>query len=102
MIVHRPVREATLDDGFTLSETAVFRDLDGEAVILDLESGTYFGLNAVGTRVWQLLERHDRLKAVFDALSAEYEVDPGQLERDLLALVDQMAGARLGALKSLA
>ena len=39
-----------------LSPDVVFRDLDGEAVILDLVSGTYFGLNEVGTRVWRLVD----------------------------------------------
>ena len=41
----------SLDSTITVGKNAVFRDLDGEAVILDLESGTYFGLNDVGTRM---------------------------------------------------
>jgi Coenzyme PQQ synthesis protein D (PqqD) len=89
----------TLEHTFVLSKDAVFRDLDGEAVILDLAAGTYFGLNAVGTRMWQLLERHGRLQEVHDALREEYDVAPDLLERDLLGLVARLVEARLGDVK---
>jgi hypothetical protein len=89
----------SLDNIFILSRDAVFRDLDGEAVILDLDRGIYFGLNAVGTRMWQLIERHGRLKAVFEDLCHEYDVAPDVLERDLLELVGRLAEARLGEVK---
>lgn len=86
----------SLNNSFTLSNDAVFRDLDGEAVILDLGSGTYFGLNAVGARMWQLFEQHAGLRTVFDSLCREYDVAPDVLERDLIALVARLAQARLG------
>ena len=89
----------SLDNTFTRSKDAVFRDLDGEAVILDLQSGTYFGLNAVGARIWQLMEHHGGLRAVLDDLCREYEATPEVLERDLLALVSHLEQARLGEVK---
>jgi len=91
--------EISLEDTFVISKDAVFRDLDGEAVILDLGAGVYFGLNAVGTRMWQLIERHGQLRAVFDDLCQEYDVAPDVLERDLLGLVGRLADARLGEVK---
>lgn len=89
----------SLDHTFTLSKDAVFRDLDGEAVILDLGSGTYFGLNAVGARMWQLIEQHSGLRTVFDHLCREYDAEPYVLERDLIALVSRLEQARLGEVK---
>jgi hypothetical protein len=89
----------SLASTFIPSKNAVFRDLDGEAVILRLDSGTYFGLNAVGTRIWQLMERHGRLAAVLDDLCAEYDAAPDVLERDLLDLVGRLVDARLGEVK---
>ena len=89
----------TLESTFVLSKDAVFRELDGEAVILDLNAGTYFGLNGVGTRIWQLIERHGRLAAVFDDLCREYDAPPDVLEQDLLALVARLEEARLGEVK---
>lgn len=81
---------------FVLSQDAVFRDLNGEAVILDLASGTYYGLNPVGTRIWQLIERHGRLDVVLDELCREYDAAPDAIERDVFGLVASLADARLG------
>lgn len=86
----------SLEDTFVISKDAVFRDLSGEAVILDLNAGTYFGLNEVGTRIWQLIAEKGNLRAVFETLSAEYDAAPEALERDLLALVSRLIEARLG------
>lgn len=90
---------ASLEDSFVLNQDALFRDLDGEAVILNLESGTYFGLNEVGTRIWRLIEQHGRLQTVFDELCREYEVAPDRLKTDLVELVSRLAEARLGEVK---
>jgi Coenzyme PQQ synthesis protein D (PqqD) len=89
----------SLANTFIPSKDAVFRDLDGEAVILHLDSGTYFGLNAVGTRIWQLMERDGRLTAVLDDLRTEYDAPPDVLERDLFDLVARLVDARLGEVK---
>ena len=86
----------TLESTFVISEAALFRDLDGEAVILDPEAGTYYGLNAVGTRIWQLVQQHGQLRSVFEQLCLEYEAAPDVLERDLLHLVRELADAGLG------
>ena len=89
----------SLENTFTLGKDTVFRDLDGEAVILHLGSGTYFGLNTVGTRIWQLIERHGRIEAVLDELCQEYDAGRDELQRDLLELVARLAEARLVELK---
>jgi hypothetical protein len=89
----------SLESTFIRSKDTMFRDVDGEAVILDLHSGTYFGLNAVGTRIWQLLEQHGRLRTVHNELCREYDAAPDKLERDLLGLVARLAEARLGEVK---
>jgi hypothetical protein len=86
----------TITHAFVLSPSAIFRDLDGEAVILDISSGTYFGLNTVGTRIWQLLEQQPQLQAVLDALFDEFDAPRDVLEQDLLNLVTQLAEAGLG------
>jgi Coenzyme PQQ synthesis protein D (PqqD) len=73
----------------------VFRDLDGEAVILDLGSGTYFGLNDVGTRVWQLIgEGHDEAR-IAEIVSAEYDADPATIARDVSRLLAELRDRRL-------
>jgi hypothetical protein len=83
--------DVSLSSTARISEDAVFRELEGEAVVLNLAQGTYFGLDEVGTRIWQLIERFGRLDAVRDALLQEFDVDPSTAERDLLDLVSRLA-----------
>ena len=73
-----------------ISDDVVFRDLAGEAVILNLATGTYFGLDSVGTRIWHLMSEHGSTEKVIVGLLAEYEVEEGQLRRDLDALIRQL------------
>ena len=80
----------SLSDVLTPSKDVVFREIDREVVILDLESGSYFGLNAVGSRAWSLLTEGSALSAVHAALAGEYDVDAGQLEKDLVAWADRL------------
>jgi Coenzyme PQQ synthesis protein D (PqqD) len=71
----------------TIPDDVVFRDLAGEAVILNLASGTYFGLNEVGTRMWHLLAEHGSTEPVLATVLAEYEVEEVPLRQDLDALL---------------
>jgi len=79
-----------LEDTVRISEEVVFRELDGEAVLLHLATGIYFGLNDVGTRIWALLRQDGALQSVFEAMKQQYDVAPERLEKDLLELVEQM------------
>ncbi len=87
-----------LKQSVTLSEDALFQEVTGETVILDMASETYFGLDAVGTRVWQLMQEKTALQPVFDTLLQEYEVEPDILERDLADLLASLEEAGLIAL----
>jgi hypothetical protein len=80
----------TLDTDVRVPDSVIFRELDGEAVILNLDTGIYFGVDGVGTRMWQLLEARASLREAWFALQAEYEAAPDRLERDLLDFVDRL------------
>jgi hypothetical protein len=73
-----------------ISDDVVFRDLAGEAVILNLASGVYFGLDEVGTRMWQLLSEHGDDARALSLLLDEYEVDAAQLRQDFHQLIGQL------------
>ena len=60
-------------------------------MLLDLASGTYFGLDAVGGRFWKLLDEGKSPQEARDVLLAEYEVSGEELDRDLQALLEQLA-----------
>jgi len=85
----------SLDLAVRVPEDVIFRELDGEAVILNLDTGMYFGIDAVGTRMWQLLETQASLREVWVALQAEYDATPERLERDLLDFVDGLSAKGL-------
>lgn len=73
----------------------VSADLAGEAVILNLKSGVYYGLNEVGARIWELIQEPRTVAAIRDTLLEEYEIDRDGCDRDLLALLQELATAEL-------
>ena len=64
--------------------------LDDESAILNLKNSVYYGMNAVGTRVWNLLQKPRSVRELRDALVAEYDVEPERCEQDLLDLLEKM------------
>jgi len=66
------------------------RFLDGESVLLNLETERYFGLDATGTRMWQLLTASPSIHAAFEELLAEYDADPEQLRANLAELTGRL------------
>ena len=71
------------------SDDVLAGEFDTEAVMLDLRSGVYYGLEGAGARIWQLLKSPISLAALRDALVAEYDVAPRRCEVDLRQLIDQ-------------
>ena len=68
----------------------VCREIQGEAVLLNLATGVYFGLDPVGTRVWQLIGEQGSTEKIAEAMLAEYEVDDRRLRQDLDDLIRQL------------
>lgn len=79
----------SLDQSASIGPDVVFRLLDGEAVLLNLKTGNYFGLDPIGTRAWELILEHHSLERVHSALLEEYDVDSDSLAQDLLTLVTE-------------
>lgn len=77
------------------SPDVLFRELEGEAVMLDLGSERYYGLDEVGARIWQLLEVHHNAETVVNQMLAEYEVGEEQLRSDVAQLIADLAEAGL-------
>src|SRR3954453_10633167 len=68
-------------------------ELAGEAVILDMESGTYFGLNEVGARVWSLIQEPRAVCDIQEVILREYEVEPERCGEDLDTLLRDLSTA---------
>jgi hypothetical protein len=95
-----PMPELSIVDAVRIPQDVIFRELNGEGVILDLESGTYFGLDAVGTRIWQLCMEHGSLQAVWEVMQCEFDAPSETLRSDLLAFVNELSTKRLLAPQS--
>jgi Coenzyme PQQ synthesis protein D (PqqD) len=67
----------------------LIRVLDKESVLLNLETERYFGLDAVGTRMWQVLTSAPSIETAFETLSTEYDAEPGLLRQNVSDLVDR-------------
>lgn len=80
----------TLSSRVEVNEEVLFQELQREAVLLNLKSGIYFGLDAIGTRIWQLFSTHHVLSAVAREIVEEYDVTPDVCETDLLRLVSDL------------
>lgn len=70
-------------------------ELGNEAVVLNLQSGTYFGLNATGTRIWSLIQQPVHVSELHAAMLKEYAVDAHQCDADVRSLLEQLFAAGL-------
>jgi hypothetical protein len=70
-------------------------DLSGEAVILNLNSGMYYGIDEIGQLIWNALEEPRSLQYLRDAIVRDYEVEPETCERDVKAFLAEMQSAGL-------
>jgi hypothetical protein len=77
------------------SANALHRIIDERAVILHAETGDYFTLNAVGSRVWELLETPTTPTALRTRMLGEFDVAPDALARDIDAFLRELEGAGL-------
>jgi len=84
-----------LADKPTIPAQVMARQVGDETVILDLGSGTYFGLDPVGARIWQLIGEGKTLGEICDTMLDEYDVSREALERDVVELADKLLEQKL-------
>ncbi len=84
-------QEISMDSVVKVAGQQVSADLDGEAVILNLQNGLYYSLDPVGAYIWELLKEPVTVKKILDSMLEEYDVEPDRVERDLLDLLGKLA-----------
>jgi len=93
-------RSLSLGSVAVVNVDLVSANLDGEVVILGFQSGSYYGLDRVGVFVWDLLQEPRKVSEIRDAIFEEYDVELAQCERDLLALLIELADKQLIDIKN--
>jgi len=80
----------TLNDSLRIPDGVATRKMGNETILLNLETGTYFGLDTVGSRFLELLERNGEIAVAHCTMLEEFDVKPEILEADLLRLSEAM------------
>ena len=86
-----------ISENTTISPTQgqISSELDDEAIILNLNSGIYYGLNEVGARVWELIQQPQSFRELLDALLEEYDVSIEGCKQDLTKILLDLKNAGL-------
>ena len=90
----------SFSDRVAVPTHVLVRILEKEAVLLNLETERYFGLDETGTRMWQVATVAPNIDATYRQLLDEYDVDPDTLRENLAELIEKLAGSGLLSLTS--
>ena len=93
--------KVSLDKFYRPSEDVVAREIEGELIIVPLVAGIgdmedeLFTMNETGKAIWDRLDGKKKLKDVLGELSAEFEAPAGEIEKDVIGLVDELVRRRI-------
>lgn len=93
-MVTTPPRIA-LGDRVTPAHDVRYREFDDELVMVDLQGGEYFALDAIGRRMWNELASGKSPLEVAASMATEFDATQDQIARDCLALADELIGRGL-------
>lgn len=80
----------TLDTTIKRSETIVSSELTDETVMMNVEKGSYYGLDDIETKLWQIIETSTSVSALCDSLLPNYDVSREQGETDVLTFLNEL------------
>ena len=73
-----------------VTEDTLINVIEGESVLLNLKSESYFGLDQIGTRMWNLMTASDSIQAAYETLLDEYDVTADMLRQDMRNLIEKL------------
>ncbi len=85
----------TRDTIIVVADEVVSCDLDGEAAILDIKDGIYYGLDPVGAKIWNLIQKPLVIDEIIKIILNEYDVDKDRCTNDILELIEELLDNRL-------
>lgn len=93
--------QVTMDTICAPSEDVVAREIEGELIIVPLVAGIgdtddeLYTLNETGKAIWSRLDGEKSLRAVVEELSKEFSASPGEIEKDVLGLMTELARRKM-------
>ena len=88
--MNNPVHESVV-----IGDAVIYQRLHDEAVLLDMNAQTYYGLDDVATDIWELLLEHGDIELVVERLKRSYNSDEATLRNDVQDLILKLKAARL-------
>ena len=88
--VSKALMSISFDSKVRIPDDVLVSQLDGESVLLKLKSECYFGLDEIGTRIWDLLLSSDSIEHACETVLSEFDIDPAQFRADLTELLDSL------------
>jgi hypothetical protein len=79
-----------LTQKISVPQDVLVQVIDGESVLLNLQNEQYYGLDDIGTRMWEVLTNNQSIEESYQVLLAEYQVEPEQLRQDLQSLIEKL------------
>ena len=83
-------KEITTETIISQIEEIVASDIDGETVMMSIENGEYYGLDDIGSRIWELIEKPVKVSDLIDTLLERFDVDRETCERDVLKFLNEL------------
>jgi hypothetical protein len=82
------------------SDRVVGCEIDGEIVLLHLDTGIYFGLNPVGAEIWNYIREEKSLEQIRDHLLSRYDVPRSRCETEVRALLGNLVAQGLAGIRN--
>ncbi len=82
------------------SDTLLTAQVDGELIAMSVEHGECYGLNGVGTRIWELLAEPRSIDSLCESLTDEFEVDPTLCRQQVANFVEKLRADKLVTVKA--
>ena len=83
-------KQLTANSVIVRSSELVSSDIDGEVVMMSIENGKYYGLDKVGSRIWEVLENSLSVSELIDQLLVEFEVERETCEKDVMYFLQKL------------
>lgn len=85
-----PSNQCALDTIICRSDALLSSDIGDDVVMMNIEKGEYYGLEAVAARIWALTEESISVGSLCERLGTEYHVSPEQCQQEVLAFLDEL------------
>ena len=85
----------TNNQAITVENSVLFQEIGGEVVLLDIESGEYYGLNEVGSRIWTLIQDGRTASGILSTMLKEYDVSENLLASDIKQFLLDLQAKRI-------